>query len=176
MATAAIIVPHFIQEDFFTQNLVDDLRRLERQRAKAQDAYQRQASGDIAATLQYYHMELEELESMIRDRLWALTLGRGDEIDDERVRHFFGALTSQDQAQLGAVAEHIDELDEATIAALITSEYEYQQSALNNNPRQNDPRVDHIALEEPHLIPSHVVAPPATFRVTVPDFLFPGYG
>lgn len=85
MATAALVVPHFIQEDFFTQNLVDDLHRLESQRAEAQDAYQRQVAENTAATLHYYNTELEELVFFIRDRLWALTLGRGVEVDDARV-------------------------------------------------------------------------------------------
>lgn len=51
--------------------MVDDLHRLERQRAQAQDASQRPqlASDNIVAMLQYYSVELEELGYIIQDEL-----------------------------------------------------------------------------------------------------------
>ena len=186
MAAATLVVPHFIQQDHFTQNLVDDLHRLERQRAQAQDAYVRQGSDDIAAMLQYYSMELDELGFTIRDRLWALTLGRGDEVDDARVQSFFGALTNQAQAQPRAMAEDgdEDELDQATIAALAALEFQSdnEQGAPTNDPGRTNPRVranaraTPVVLAEPQVIPPRVGAlAPAAFPLVIPDFLLPEY-
>jgi len=97
---------------------VDDLHRLQSQWAEAQDAYQRQASENIAATLQYESRELKGLGFIIRDRPWALTLGHEVEIDDAQVQYFFGTLISRVKAPHVAVADHLDELDEAAIAVL----------------------------------------------------------
>ena len=71
MVASTFGLPYFIQEDCFTQSMVDDLHRLERQRAQAQDASQRPqlASDNIVAMLQYYSVELEELGYIIQDEL-----------------------------------------------------------------------------------------------------------
>jgi hypothetical protein len=181
MATATLVVPHFIQEDVFTQNLVDDLHRLERQWAQAQDAYQRHASDHIIAMLQYYGVELEELGFIIRDRLLALTLEHGDEVDDARVQRFFGALTSQAQTQAMTLTEHADELDEATIAALAALEFESddEQEAPTNDHGRTNPwtgaifRINPVAPMGPQVVPplDTIDRAPTAFPVVIPDFL-----
>jgi hypothetical protein len=181
MATASFVVPNFIQEDFFTQNLVDDLHHLERQRAQAQDAYQHHATDDIAALLQHYSLELEELAFIIRDRLWALNFGRGQEVDDARVQHFFDALTVQAQNQPVDAGDHAGDLDEATIAALAAAEYEPDgvQGVPTSGPGRADSQANVNPRDTPVLltgvIPPRVAArAPAAFRVAVPEFLLPG--
>jgi hypothetical protein len=173
MATAAFVAPYSIQEDFFTQDLMDGVHRLERQRAQAQDAYQRQASDEIAAMLLHYSMELEELRLVMRDRLLALTLGGGDDVDvdDAQVRGFFGGPTSQAQAQAGSVTGHTYELDGATIAALAALDLESDQErrAPNNDPRRSNPRETPVFLAVPHAIPPRVAAP----APGLPDTLLP---
>jgi len=121
MAAAAVALPTFIHDDIPTQSLVDELRRLEGARAQIQAAHRRRASEDTAIMLQYYGMELEEVGFIIRDRLWALILGRGEDADAARVQGFFIELTNQVQAQVQVQAETTDlanALDEADLAAL----------------------------------------------------------
>ena len=160
MATAAFVAPHFIQEDFFTQDLMQDLHRLEGRRAQAQDDYQRQASDDIAATLLHYTMELEDMRLIMRDRLLALTLGHGDEVDDALVRGSFGGPTSQAQAQPGAVTGHTSELGGNIIPGLAALELEpdEERRAPNSGPRRLNPRATPVALAEPRAILPRVVA------------------
>jgi hypothetical protein len=162
MATAAFFAPYSIQEDFITQNMMVDLHRLEGRRAQVQDDYQRQASDHSAARLLHYSMELEELKLIMRDRLLALTLGRGDEVDDARVRGSFGGPTGQAQAQAqpGAVTGHTSELGAHTRPALaaLAFESDNERGAPNNEPRRLHPRATPVALEEPHVIIPRIVA------------------
>lgn len=160
MATAAFVAPYPIQEDSFTQILMDDLHRLERRRDQVQNDYQRQASDDIAAKLLHYSIELEELRLLMRDRLLALTLGRGDEVDDAGVRGFFGGPTRPAQAHPGAVTGHTSELDEDTIAILAALDFDSDEErrAPNNNPRRLNARTTPVVPAKPHVIPHRVVA------------------
>ncbi len=172
MATAALVAPHFIQEDSFTQNLMDDLHRLEKRCAQAQVDYQRKDSDDMAATLLYCSMELEKVRLAMRDRLLALTLGPEDEVDGARVWDFIGGPIRQAQAQPGAVAGHPYDPYEATIAALATLEFEPAEEwrAPNNDSNQPNPRATPVVLVEPHVIPPRVVVS----EPVLPDSPFSG--
>lgn len=160
MATAAFVAPYPIQEDSFTQILTDDLHRLERRRNQVQSDYQRQASDERAAKLLHYSIELEEIRLIMRDRLLALTLGRGDEVDDAGVRGFFGGPTSPAQAHPRAVTGHTSELDEDTIAILAALHFESDEErrAPNNDPKRLNTRTAPAVLAGPHVIPHRVVA------------------
>ena len=164
MATAAFVAPHFIQEDSFTQNLMDDLHRLEKRRAQALVDYQRQASDDIAATLLHYSIELEEVRLTMRDRLLALTLGPGDEVDGARIRDFIGGpiRQAQAQAQPGAIPGYPYDPYEATIAALAALDFEPAEEWRGPNGRF-DPRATPVVLGEPHNIPPRVVVSEPAF-------------
>lgn len=159
MATAAFVAPHFIQEDSFTQKLMDDVHRLEKRRAQALVDYQRQASDEIAATLLQYSTELEEVRLTMRDRLLALTLGPGDEVDGARVWDFIGGPIRQAQAQPGAIAGYPYDPYEVTIAALAALEFEPAEEwrAPNNDSGQSNPRAAPVVLVEPHIIAPRVV-------------------
>lgn len=168
MATSAFVAPHFIQEDFFTQSLMGDVHRLENRRDQAWDDYQRQASDEIAARLIQFSTELEEVRITMRDRLLALTLGPGDEVDDTRVKDFLGGPIRQAQAQLEAVAGHTYAWGGATMATLAALEFEFaeERRALNNDTRRSNPRATPVVVAEPPIIPPRAV-------VSEPVFTFP---
>jgi len=170
MATAALAAPHFIQEDFFVQYLEDSLHHLERQRTQAQDAYKRQASDDIAAKLLQYSTEMEELRRTMRDRLLALTLGRGDEVDYAPLDFFAfdTSHTGQAQGQTSAITGHTRELDESTTGSSGV-ESDEERTAPNRDPRQPNPRETPVVQPQPHDIPPRVVASTPGF----PGFLLP---
>ena len=163
MATTAFVhAPHFIQEDSFARSLMDDLHRLENGRDQAWDDYQRQASDDIVAKLIQYNTELEVVKLAMRDRLLALTLGHGDDVDDARVRDFLGGPIRKAQSQ--PVAD-TNELDGATIAALAALDFgsaEEQRALIQDSIRPN-PRATPVVLAEPHSIPPRVVVSEPVF-------------
>jgi len=177
MAAAAVALPTFIHDDVPTQSLVDELHRLEEQRTQIQVAHRHRASDDTALMLQYYGMELDEVGFILRDRLWALILGREEDANDARVQEFFTALTTQGQAGLRAEAEatepdvHINELDEADIAAWAALEYEF-----DNEPSINDHTIHISALANPiaaltPLPQQHAVPPPVNPPIVFPTLV-----
>ena len=142
MATVAAALPTFIHDDVPTQSLLDEMRRLEGERAQIQAAHRRRASDDTAAMIQYFGMELDEVGFIMRDRLWALILGRGEDADDARVQIFFTALITQVQA-------HIQAEVEATVPVDITNAMDEAENAglqhiLDNELPVND-RVGHVS-------------------------------
>lgn len=167
MATVAVALPTFIHDDVPTQSLLDELRRLEGERAQVQAAHSHRASDDAAAMIQYYRSELDEVGFIIRDRLWALILGRGENADDARVQGFFTALTTQVQGHLQAEAEAeaivpvdiIDELDEADI--------DVWQYIFDDELPVND-HIEHISPpESPVAAPALLPQPPAVLPPVV---------
>lgn len=173
MATVVVALPTFIREDAPTQGLLDDLHRLEGERAQIQVTHRHRASDDTAVMLQYYGMELEEVGSIIRDRLWALILSRGEDANDARVQGFFTALTTQvqghGQAEAGATApvDITNELDEADIAVL--------QLIFDDEPPAHD-QVGHAsAPASPVVAPASLPQPPAVLPPAVldPPIVFP---
>lgn len=173
MAVAAVALPTFIHDDVPTQSLVDELRRLEGARAQIQAAHRRRGSDDTAFMLQYYGMELEEVGFIIRDRLWALILGRGEDADAARVQEFFRTLTTQIQIQIQAEITEPDdltnELDEADIAAL--------GLVFDDDPPVNGQAIHALAPPNPVVAPTSLpqLPPPAVldplivFPAAVPD-------
>ena len=159
MATAAFVAPHFIQEDFFTQSLMNDLHRLEKRRDQAYDDYQRQASDDIAAKLIRYSAELEGVRLTMRDRLLALTLGPADEVDDARIRDFLGGPIRKAQVQPVAGTGYTYDLDGTTMAALAALGFESaERRTPNDDSRRPNPRATPVVLAEPHITPPRVLA------------------
>lgn len=189
MATGAVALPTFIHEDVPTQSLLDELRRLEEERAHLQAAHIFRESDDTAAMLQYYGMELDEVGFIIRDRLWALILGRGEDADDARVQGFFTTLTTHVQSHVQAEAEAtvpsdlIDELDEATVPSDLTDELDEADIALlqlifDEELLLNDHIVHVSAPASPVVAPAPlpqlppvVLAPPIVFPVVVTNTL-----
>ena len=167
MATVAVALPPFIHDDVPTQSLLDELRRLEAESAQVQAAHSHRASDDAAAMIQYYRSELDEVGFIIRDRLWALILGRGENADDARVQGFFTALTTQVQGHLQVEAEGIvpvditDELDGVDIAVL--------QHIFDNELPLNDQIEHEFAPESPVVVP----APPRLPAILPPAVLDP---
>jgi hypothetical protein len=176
MATVAVALPTFIHDDVSTQSLLDELRRLEGERAQIQVIHRRQASDDTAAMLQYYGMELDEVGFILRDRLWALILARGEDADDARVQGFLTALTTQAQGHIQAEAEAIVPVDitnvphEADIAEL--------QRIFGDELPVNDQR-GHVSVpaspvvapaplpQLPAVLPLAVLDPPIVFHAMV---------
>jgi hypothetical protein len=167
MATAAVALPTFIHEDVPTQSLLDELRRLEGERAQIQAAHRRRASDDTAVLLQYYGMELDEVGFIIRDRLWALILGRGEDADDARVQGFFTALTTQVQGYVQAEAE-------ATVPVALTDELDIDEIAafqlvFDDELPVNDYVVYAPAPASPIVAPAPLPQPPAIHPPAVLD-------
>ena len=173
-AAAAVALPPFIHNDAPTQGLVDELRRLEGERAHLQAAHTRRASDDTAVMLQYYGMELDEVGAIIRDRLWALTLGQGEDPDDARVQGFFTALTAQYQGQVRVETEATEpdgptnEWDDADIATLAALELESDdQRFINGHTAQLPMPGSPVAAPAPLLEPPAVLLPPIPFATVV---------
>jgi len=173
MATVAVSLPTFIHDDVSTQSLLEELRRLEGERAQVQVVHRRQASDDTAVMLQYYGMELDEVGSIIRDRLLALVLARGEDADDARVQGFFTALTTQVQSHVQAEAEATvpvditNVLDEADIQLIFGDE-----PSVNNQfgqaPSPASPVAAHTPLPQPlAVLPPAVLDPPIVFHAMV---------
>lgn len=162
MAAAAVALPPYIHDDVTTQSLVDELRRLEGARAQVQAAHRYRASDDTATMLSYYGMELEEVGFIIRDRLWALTLGRGEDTDAARIQGFFTTMTTQVQIQ-AQLDELTNEPDEADIAAL--------GIVFDDEPPINDRGIDTVAPPSPVVAPASLpqlpAAPPIVFPAAV---------
>jgi hypothetical protein len=152
------------------QSLVDELRRLEEARAQVEAAHRRRASDDTAVMLQYYGMELDAVGFIIRDRLWALILGRGEDTDGAQVQMFFTALTTQVQVQAQTQAEAREqhaatyELDEADIAVLVALEREF-----DDGQPVNDPVVHTSAPASPPDTPPPLPQQPAVLPAVVLD-------
>ena len=182
MAAATVALPAYIHDDAPTQSLMDELRRLEGARAQVQAAHRRRASDDTAVMLQYYGMELEEVGFIIRDRLLALTLGRGEDADGGQVQGIFTALTTQFHAQSEGEGEATapydlaDELDEVDIAALAALDLESDNEWPVNNyivhvSAPASPVETPAPLPEPPAILPVVVDSPAAFPAVVMDTL-----
>lgn len=168
MATVAATLPTFIHDDVPTQSLLDELRRLEGERAQIQAAHRRRASDDTAAMIQYFGMELDEVGFIIRDRLWALILGRGEDADDARVQSFFTALITQVQGHLQAevgVTVPVDitnALDEADIAVL-QHDFDHElpvNDLVGHVPAPANPVVSIAPLPQPPVLPPVALDPP----------------
>lgn len=179
MATVAVALPTFIHDDVPTQSLLDELRRLEGERAQIQAAHRRRASDDTAAMIQYFGMELDEVGFIIRDRLWALILGRGEDADDARVQSFFTALITEVQGHLQAEVEAtvpvdimnaMDEADIAVLQHIFDDELPVNDlighvSARSNSvvapaPLPQPPVLPPVALDPPIVIPAVVMNTP----------------